>query len=409
MKLVQWEREHYRREMNTARLVKACYKSRCQGNLLTPEKIHSLCQLTWWVIHWRSTKLPALWRLWAKRGELPTVKEPDELTAYGFPRSILACAEPATGIVNLYRAYRNSSLKWIEKNYETIGPLVHKAANLRNDREAEELANAIDKLPGIPKPKSKSGRLSPSSLLTPLFACLDPRFRFPLVAKYEEVLKLHRKLGIATRSLSEQIHALVPLIGQYGIKDVFMLDVVSGRLAERALPKPKDSIGVRERQSDRELDEKDDNDISILIRTQTIKARRLHNAMTNRLTRFCTHAGLKIYEGTGQYRYDALVKNYDSNNDLLIEAKSSLNRAQLRLAVGQLFDYRRGLPKRAVTDLAVLLPKKPNKDSFSYLADVGVHVLWYTNRKLSSIKGTAGLGLRRGRSGDTQPGPTQAA
>jgi hypothetical protein len=388
LKLTEEEREHRLHGFRTANLVKACYEAKCRDNQLTPEKMHALCQLTWWGIHWQSTKLPALWTLWGKRGKPPYTDDAHELKSSGFPPSILKLAASETGIVNFYRVYRNSSLKWIRKNFRSLAPLVHKAAHLRDDDEARELAEAVDELPRIPKPSRKPGKMSPASLLTPLFGCLDPRSKFPLVNKNENVVSLLRKLGITSFSLLDQFNTLLRLIGQYGIRDAFMLDAVSKRLSRKALHKADDSIASLEKKADRTLDQKDDADVSVIIRTRSRKAVRLHNSMTNRLTRLCNRAHLRIYEGVEPYRYDALVKNYDgSGKDLLIEAKNSSHRSQLRLAVGQLLDYRRGLRRRAVTDLAVLLPEKPSRDSFSFLADVGVHVLWFTDGKLTTIEG----------------------
>lgn len=394
MKLSYWEREHYKKELCTSTLVKACYRETCQNGRLTPEKLYALCQLTWSIINWQTTKLGALWTLWRKKGEPPYVDQPRDLKSYGLPPSILKLATPDTGIVNFYRAYRNSSYKWIRKHFHSIAPLIHQAANLKDDDQARQLAEAVDELPRIPKPSGQSGKVSPSSLLTPLFGCLDPRLRFPLVNKNENVVKLHRKLGITKFSLSDQFDTLIRLIGQYGIRDALMLDVASKRLAKKILPKAKDSFAALEKKPDRTLDQKDDADVSVIVRNRSRKAIRLHNSMTNRLTRLCKRAHLRIFEGAEPYRYDALVRNYDgSDKDLLIEVKNSSHRSQLRLAVGQLLDYRRGLRRRAVTDLAVLLPDKPSRDSLSFLTDVGVHVLWFADKNLKMIKGNVHLDL----------------
>lgn len=388
------ERKHHLRCIRTANLVKACYRAQCQGEQFTPEKLHALCQLTWWGIHWQSTKLPALWKLWGKREEIPYIEDTDKLRAYGFPPSIVKYTTSETGIVNFYRVYRNSSLKWIRKNFRSLAPLVHKAAQLHDDDEARELAEAIDLLSRIPKPRSKRGKISPTSLLTPLFGCLDPRSKFPLVNKNKNVVNLHRKLGIYSFSFFDQFNTLLRLIGQFGIKDAFILDALSYRLSKKALPSNDDYVTAVTKRADRTLVEKDDADVSVIINTRSKKAIRLHNSMTNHLTRLCNRANLMIYEGVEPYRYDALVKNYDGNGkDLLLEVKNSSHRSQLRLAVGQLLDYRRGLRRRAVTDLAVLLPEKPSRDSMSFLSDVGIHVLWFTNGKLTAIKGNIGLEL----------------
>ncbi len=51
---------------------------------------------------------------------------------------------------------------------------------------------------------------------------------------------------------------------------------------------------------------------------------------------------------------------FDEARDLLIEAKSSANRAFIRMAIGQLFDYQRFMP--SLPALAVLVPSQPSDD-----------------------------------------------
>jgi hypothetical protein len=58
----------------------------------------------------------------------------------------------------------------------------------------------------------------------------------------------------------------------------------------------------------------------------------------------------------------------------LIEAKNSDAREALRMAIGQLYDYRRfhELP----VCLAVLLPYKPNPDGLALLQSAGIEAIW---------------------------------
>ena len=46
------------------------------------------------------------------------------------------------------------------------------------------------------------------------------------------------------------------------------------------------------------------------------------------------------------------------------------------MAVGQLLDYRRKVPRRAATDLAVLFHTQPRDEVAAFLRDVSVKVLW---------------------------------
>ncbi len=64
---------------------------------------------------------------------------------------------------------------------------------------------------------------------------------------------------------------------------------------------------------------------------------------------------------------------FDEQNNLLIEAKSSASRQDIRMAIGQLFDYRRYMG--AGTKLAILLPARPSDDLLALLRDVKVQVI----------------------------------
>lgn len=74
----------------------------------------------------------------------------------------------------------------------------------------------------------------------------------------------------------------------------------------------------------------------------------------------------------GALRTDA----FDDERNLLIEAKSNVERPSLRMAVGQLWDYARQLPSAPL--LAVLLPAKPDVDGMAFLESCGVGVIWRT-------------------------------
>jgi hypothetical protein len=99
--------------------------------------------------------------------------------------------------------------------------------------------------------------------------------------------------------------------------------------------------------------------------------------MTNRLRELCRAQGLGVLEGPETNRFDALIQHYCAKQDLLIEVKASSDRACLRLAVGQLLDYRRKLDRAGATDVAVLLPNKPLRDDLHFLRYLGVKALWF--------------------------------
>ena len=63
----------------------------------------------------------------------------------------------------------------------------------------------------------------------------------------------------------------------------------------------------------------------------------------------------------------------------LIEAKASVTRENIRMAIGQLFDYRRFIKPRPDT-LAVLLPKKPRKDLVELLIYLNIKIIYEENK-----------------------------
>lgn len=81
----------------------------------------------------------------------------------------------------------------------------------------------------------------------------------------------------------------------------------------------------------------------------------------------------KRYRAAGQTR-PMFCDIWVEDRKILIEAKSSDAREALRMAIGQLFDYRRfhELP----IHLAVLLPHQPNRDALDLLKSSGIEAIW---------------------------------
>lgn len=65
---------------------------------------------------------------------------------------------------------------------------------------------------------------------------------------------------------------------------------------------------------------------------------------------------------------------FDATDNVLYEAKSDSSRESVRMAIGQLLDYRRFLPEE--TQLAVLVPTKPARDLCELLRSVDVDIRW---------------------------------
>jgi hypothetical protein len=65
---------------------------------------------------------------------------------------------------------------------------------------------------------------------------------------------------------------------------------------------------------------------------------------------------------------------HDRTDNLLVEAKGSVTREAIRMAVGQLFDYRRYINPRP--RLAVLIPDQPRSDLVDYCAAENIATIW---------------------------------
>jgi hypothetical protein len=65
---------------------------------------------------------------------------------------------------------------------------------------------------------------------------------------------------------------------------------------------------------------------------------------------------------------------YDKTSGVLIEAKGTVARDALRMAIGQLADYRRFAPDGS--RLAVLVPEQPRADLLALLESADIHAIW---------------------------------
>ena len=68
---------------------------------------------------------------------------------------------------------------------------------------------------------------------------------------------------------------------------------------------------------------------------------------------------------------------YSKNEKLLIEAKGSVSRDSIRMAIGQVFDYRRFADSK--TALAILLPELPRPDLIDLIKSAGVGLIYRTH------------------------------
>ena len=68
---------------------------------------------------------------------------------------------------------------------------------------------------------------------------------------------------------------------------------------------------------------------------------------------------------------------YNKETNQLIEAKGSVSRDAIRMAIGQLFDYRRFAPGK--TDLTILLPEYPRPDLVELIESAGISIIHEKN------------------------------
>jgi hypothetical protein len=69
----------------------------------------------------------------------------------------------------------------------------------------------------------------------------------------------------------------------------------------------------------------------------------------------------------------------DRTTNRLFEAKGTVERRSIRMAVGQLLDYRRFV--EPTPRLAVLLPTAPREDLRDYLQSAGVELVWREGKR----------------------------
>ena len=75
------------------------------------------------------------------------------------------------------------------------------------------------------------------------------------------------------------------------------------------------------------------------------------------------------------------------DEEMLIEAKSSSSRNHIRLAIGQLLDYRRHIKPRP-KKLAILFPTKPQEDLIDLISELKIRLIYKEDGKFRSIEKT---------------------
>jgi hypothetical protein len=78
---------------------------------------------------------------------------------------------------------------------------------------------------------------------------------------------------------------------------------------------------------------------------------------------------------------------YDATTGALIEAKGSVERNAIRMAIGQLYDYKRFVDNGAPAHLAVLVPSEPREDLRNLLEAEGIAFIYPAGEGFSDSLG----------------------
>lgn len=87
-----------------------------------------------------------------------------------------------------------------------------------------------------------------------------------------------------------------------------------------------------------------------------------------------------------------LTDLYDVTLDMLVEAKGSVERNSIRMAIGQLADYKRFFQNGSPSHLAILVPREPRRDLCELLANEEIEVIFKTDDGFDDSTGGALVG-----------------
>lgn len=356
---------------------------------VTPRQIYGLSKLSWITSSYedddaayiQSTKIPALGDIFEENYSSLSLNDvaaevSNRLDSELVGRLILR----HTGFTNFYKAYRNSVSTWIEANHSRLLPMYRAALQATNNGHRLRIIQAIQDLPGISKANHEEQRMRPEYFLTPAFFILDPEVKFPLINGNAWVKNLLDTLKVRDSGLDEQYLAMVGLYGVGGINDAADLDQV-GRdspdfITTETRTATKQLLQSKQTENNVTLPLKDEADVESIRKAGSIAQRRIHNRLTNLMR--SKLSGYTLLEGRDPAcMFDVLVKKYNDEVDLLIEVKSSIEVAHVRMAVGQLFDYRMRLKATPGPHLAILLPARPEEDVMDLLIWLEIGLMWF--------------------------------
>lgn len=375
------------RQRHTNRLVRRLSGYLFDSGMTGTRQIYGLSKLAWITNSYEgdaaayivSTKIPALGDIFNLDFSKHTLDEVAKIIAGKLKDdSVRGLILAHSGFTNFYKAYRNSVLEWIDEHHTKIVPLFKSAYIAKSDSDRLRIVNGIAKLSGIPKANHPDQQMKPEYFLSPAFFMLDREIKFPLINGNKGVQNLLNVLKVADSDLPSQYRAMVSLYGKGGIKDAADLDQVGLDLpdflttdtkkATKKLLEKKDASGGRN------LPLKDEADVETIKKAGSIIQRRMHNKLTNKLRDYLS--AYTLLEGRSEEcMFDVLVQGYDGKgNEVLIEVKSSSETGNVRMAIGQLFDYWFKMKGDEEPHLAILLPERPADEIVDLLQwlDVGL-------------------------------------
>jgi hypothetical protein len=289
-----------------------------------------------------------------------------------------------TGFTNFYSAYRNSSLEWITDNFDQLYPLYQASYSAGSCDDRKIIIDNISKMKGIPKANHPSILMQPEYLLTPTFFMLDSEIKFPIINGKKSINSLLEKLKVKNKNLTNKYSAMTSLYGKKGLKDAADLDQLGTHIVDFLDTQAKSKKVLEKKDTKKELPLKDETDVLVIQKSNTIKYRRIHNELTNKLKN--SLKSYSLFEGSEKdCMYDVLVNKFDKQHDLMIEVKSSNDIPNIRMAIGQLLNYwfklYGNLEERY---LAVLLPIQPSEDIINFFNTLKIGLLWFDNNNLKT-------------------------
>jgi hypothetical protein len=126
-------------------------------------------------------------------------------------------------------------------------------------------------------------------------------------------------------------------------------------------------------------------DYEVRTKKQVRAARRKEKELLDNYERWLEKQGRKLSRlQIGQMECDA----WEDERQNLIEAKGTINRQDIRMAVGQLLDYAHHIRKDlGDPNKAILLPEKPNQNDAGWVESAGINIIWRSGRRFQDNTG----------------------